>query len=47
MLYVTRLTQNQNDPINSLLKYGCVTGKDCSVVFSASGFPYLILCHWL
>ena len=43
MLQVTRLTQNQNDSINSILQYGGV-GKDCCVVFSASGFPYLILC---
>ena len=44
MLYVTRLTQTQNDLINSILQYGCVVGKDCFVVFSASGFPYLIPC---
>ena len=44
MLYVTRLTQNQNDPINSILQYGRVAGKDCWVVFSASGYPFLILC---
>ena len=43
MLYVTRLTQNQNDSINSILQYGCVVGKDCCVVFSASGFLYLII----
>ena len=44
MLYVTILTQNQNDSINSILLYGRVDGKDCCVVFSASGFLYLILC---
>ena len=44
MLYVKRLTQNQNDPINSILQYGCVAGKDCWVVFSASGYPFFILC---
>ena len=44
MLYVTRLTQNQNDPINSILQYDRVAGKDCWVVFSASGYPFLILC---
>ena len=43
MLYVVRLTQNQNDSINSILKYGLVVGKDCCIVFFASGFPYLIL----
>ena len=26
------------------MQYGRVVGKDCCVVFSASGFPYLILC---
>ena len=44
MLYVARLTQNQNNPRNSILQYGCDVGKDCCVVFSASGFSYLILC---
>ena len=43
MLYVTKLTQNQNDSINSILQDGRVVGNDCCVVFSASGFPYLIL----
>ena len=43
MLHATRLTQNQNDSINSILQYGRVVGKDC-VIFSASGFSYLILC---
>ena len=44
MLYVMRPTQNKNDSINSILQYSCVIGKDCCVVFSASGFPYSILC---
>ena len=44
MLYLTRLAQNQNDSITSVLQYGRVVGKDCCVEFSASGFPYLILC---
>ena len=44
MLHVTRLTHDQNDSINSILQYGRVVGKDCCVVFSASEFPYLILC---
>ena len=43
MLCVRKLTQNQNDPINTILQYGYVVEKDCGVVFSASGFPYLIL----
>ena len=38
------LTQNQNDSIKSIRQYGLVVEKDCSVLFSASGFPYLILC---
>ena len=44
MLYVTRMTQNKNDPINSILQYGRVGDKNYCVVFLASGFPYLILC---
>ena len=28
MLYMTTLTQNQNDLINSILQYGHVGGKD-------------------
>ena len=44
MLYVTRLTQNQNNSINSKLQYTHVVGKYCCVVFSALGFPHLILC---
>ena len=44
MLYVTKLTQNENDSINSILQYGRVAGRDCLVVFFASGFSYLILC---
>ena len=44
MLYVTRLTQNQNDSVNLMLQYGRVVKKDCYVVFPALGFPYLILC---
>ena len=44
MLYVTRLTQNQNDSINAILQYGRVVGKGFGVGFSSSGFLYLILC---
>ena len=44
MLYVTRMTQNKNDSINSILQYGRLVDKNCCVVFLASGFPYLILC---
>ena len=41
---MTTLTQNPNESVNSILQYGRVVGKDCCVVFSASRFPYLILC---
>ena len=41
MLHATRLTQNQNDSINSILQYGRVVGKDFCEVFSASVFPNL------
>ena len=44
ILYVTRMTQNKNDSINSILQHGCVVDKNCCVVFPTSGFPYLILC---
>ena len=44
MLYVTRMTQNKDDSINSILQYGRVVDKNCCVVFPASGFPYLTLC---
>ena len=47
---VTRVTQNKNNSINSILQHGCVVGKNCCVVFPTSGFPYLILylrqCKW-
>ena len=43
-LYVTRMTQNKNDSINSILQHGRVVDKNCCVVFPTSGFPYLILC---
>ena len=44
MIYVTRMTQNKNDSINSILQYGRVVDKNCCAVFPASRFPYLILC---
>ena len=44
ILYVTRMNQNKNDSINSMLQYGRVVNKNCSVVFPTSGFPYLTLC---
>ena len=44
MLQVTRMVQNKNDSINSILQYGHRLDKNCCVVFPTSGFPYLILC---
>ena len=43
ILYMTRIT-NKSDWINSLLQHGHVAENNCSVVFPASGFPYLIPC---
>ena len=43
MLYVTRITQNKNDLINSLWQHDRVVNNDCCVVFPTSRFPYLIL----
>ena len=49
-IYVTRMTQNKNDSINSILQHGRVVHKNCCVLFPPSGFPYLILrlrqCKW-
>ena len=44
IIYVTRVTQNQNDLINSILQYGRVVQKGCCVVCPASEFPHMILC---
>ena len=44
MLYFTRMTQNKNDSINSVLQHGRVVDNNCCVVFPTSRFPYLILC---
>ena len=44
MLNVKRMTQNKNDPINSIPQYGRLVDKNCYVVYTTSGFPYLILC---
>ena len=45
MLYVTRMTQNKNESINSILQHGRVVDNNCCVLFPASRFPNLILCH--
>ena len=42
-IYVTRMIQNKNDSINSMLQEGRA-GKYCCVVFPTLQFPYLILC---
>ena len=44
MLYVTRMTQNKNDSINSILQQGRVVDNNCCVVFPSSRFAYSILC---
>ena len=44
MLYMTRMTQNKNDPINSILQHGRVVDNNFCVVFPVSKSPYLILC---
>ena len=41
LLHVTRMTQNKNDLINSILQHGRVVDKNCCVVFPTSGFSYL------
>ena len=38
------MAQNKNDSINSVLQHGLVIDKNCCVVSSTSGFPYLNLC---
>ena len=40
ILYVTRITQNKNDSINSILQYGRVVDNNCCVVFPTSRCPY-------
>ena len=42
ILYVTRMTQNKNDSINSILQHGRVVDNNCFAVFPTSRFPYLI-----
>ena len=45
ILYVTRITQNKNDSVNSILQHGRVVDSNYCVVFHTSRFPYLILSH--
>ena len=44
ILYMTRMTQNKNDSINSILQHGRVVDNNCCVVFPTSRFTYLIPC---
>ena len=44
ILFVTRMTQNKNNSINSILQHGRAVDNNCCVVFPTSRFPYLILC---
>ena len=37
------MTQNENDSIKLILQHGRVVNKNCCVIFSTLGFPYLIL----
>ena len=50
ILYVTRMTQNKNDSINSILQHGRVVDNNCFVVFPTLRYPYFILsprwCKW-
>ena len=50
MSYATRMAQNKNDSINSILQHGRVIDKSCCIVLPISGFPYLIQylgqCKW-
>ena len=43
ILYVTRMSQNTNDSINSTLQHSRVAENNCCVLFPTSRFPYLIL----
>ena len=43
ILYVTRMTQNEKDTINSIRQHGCVVDNNCCIVFPTSRFPYLIM----
>ena len=44
ILYVTRMTQNKNDSIDSILQHDRVVDNNCCVVFPTSRFSYLTLC---
>ena len=44
ILYVTRMTPNKNDSINSILQHGRVVEGNFFVVFLTSRYPYFSLC---
>ena len=39
-----RITQNEDDSINSILQHGRNLDKNCCVLFPTSRFRYLIMC---
>ena len=41
ILFVTRIAQNKNDSINSILQHGWVVNNTCYVVFPITRFIYL------
>ena len=41
---VMRIIHHKNNSIKLKLQHGRVVDTNCCVVFTASGFPYLILC---
>ena len=41
ILHVTKMTQNKNDLLNSILQHGRAVDKNCCVVFPTLGFSYL------
>ena len=38
ILYMTRMTQNKNDSINSILQHGRIVDNKCCVVFILQDF---------
>ena len=43
ILYVTKMTQNKKDSLNSIPPHGRIVDNNCCVVFPTSRFPYFIL----
>ena len=44
ILNVTRMTQNKNNSINSILQHGLAVDNNCCLGFPTLRFPFLILC---